>query len=263
MSHAAIWDSICRLRATAPLVHNITNYVVMNNTANALLAIGAAPAMIHAAEEVEDFVAISGALVVNLGTLSPAWVAGMRLAALRANAAGVPWVLDPVGMGATRYRSQVAADLMALKPGAVRGNASEIMALAGANATTRGVDSTASSDDGLHAARALAAVTGGVVAMTGKTDYVTDGTKVRAVHNGDALMARVTGMGCTATALTGAFMAIEADALLAATHALVVLGVAGEMAAEKAAGPGSFQMHLLDALHALDEAALQKRARVE
>ena len=263
MSHAAIWDSVCRLRAAAPLVHNITNYVVMNNTANALLAIGASPAMIHAAEEVEDFVAIAGALVVNIGTLSPDWVAGMRLAALRANAAGIPWVLDPVGMGATRYRSRVAADLVALKPRVVRGNASEVMALAGASGTVKGVDSTASSDDGLRPARSLAGLSGGVVAVTGATDYITDGARVRAVHNGDAMMARVTGMGCTATALVGAFLAIEPDALVATTHALAVLGVAGEMAAAKAAGPGSFQMHILDSLYALDEATLQKRARLD
>jgi hydroxyethylthiazole kinase len=261
-SHA-IWDSVRRLREAAPLVHNITNFVVMNNTANALLAIGASPAMIHAAEEVEDFVTISGALVVNIGTLSPEWVAGMRLAALRANADGVPWVLDPVGVGATRYRTKVAADLAALRPTVIRANASEILALAGAAAgPTKGVDSTASSDDAAGVAMALARTTGSVVAMTGATDYITDGVRTITVANGHRLMSRLTGMGCSASAIVGAFLATERDPLVAATHALAVFGLAGEMAAVRAEGPGSFQMYLLDALHTLGESEIARLARV-
>jgi hydroxyethylthiazole kinase len=260
----AIWDSVRRLREAAPLVHNITNYVVMNNTANALLAIGASPAMVHSTEEVEDFAAISGALVVNIGTLSPAWVAGMKLAVQRANEKKIRWALDPVGVGATRYRNTVSAELAALKPTVIRGNASEILALAGAaSGPTKGVDSTASSDDTLEPARRLAALTGGAIAVTGKTDYVTDGKATRAIHNGHAMMARVTGLGCSATALISAFLAVTPDPLAAATHALAVFGVAGEMAAEKSPGPGSLQLHLLDALYALDRAELQRRAKVE
>ncbi len=259
----AIWDSVRRVRERAPLVHNITNYVVMNNTANALLAIGASPAMVHAAEEVEDFVGISSALVVNIGTLSPPWVAAMHLAVRKANAAGIPWVLDPVGVGATGYRTEVAGELGALRPTVVRANASEVMALAGAaTGPTRGVDSTASTNDGLEPAHRLARATGGVVAMTGVTDYVTDGTHTHAINNGHAMMARVTGLGCSVSALVGAFLAVEKDALLAAVSALTVFGVAGEIAAARAAGPGSLQMQLLDVLHNLDRADLDKHARV-
>ncbi|SER38242.1 hydroxyethylthiazole kinase [Faunimonas pinastri] len=259
-----IWNCLRRVREAAPLVHNITNFVVMNNTANALLAAGASPVMAHAPEEVEDFVAISGALVVNIGTLSSDWIAAMRLAALKAGAAGKPWVLDPVGVGATAFRSATAAVLVEIGPTVVRGNASEILALAdAATEATRGVDSTVSSDLSLEAARRIAAVTGGVVAVTGATDYVTDGRDVHALRNGDAMMGRVTGLGCSASALVGAFLAVEPDPLLATTAALAVFGVAGEIAAENAPGPGTLQLRLYDTLYALDRQALQSRLRLD
>jgi hydroxyethylthiazole kinase len=251
-----------RVRLDAPLVHNITNYVVMNTTANALLAVGASPAMVHAVDEVEDFVSISRALVVNIGTLSEPWVDAMRRAVARAGERGVPWVLDPVGAGATAYRTRVAGELAASRPAVIRGNASEIRALGGATGRTKGVDSTDRSDDAVDAAMALATALGTVVAVTGATDYITNGTAVRSVANGDALMARITGMGCTATALVGAFCAVERDALVAATAALAVLGVAGELAAVRSAGPASMQMNILDALYTLDETTLVARARV-
>jgi hydroxyethylthiazole kinase len=260
---AAIADALARLRAAAPLVQSITNYVVMNSTANALLAIGASPAMVHAAEEVEEFVAISSALVINIGTLSPPWVAAMRPAALRANALAKPWVLDPVGAGATRYRTAVAADLLALKPTVLRANASEVLATAGDAARTRGVDSADDSDAALPAAKRTAQAFGLTVAVTGPTDYVTDGSRVRAIHNGHALMPRVTGLGCTASALVGAFLAVEPDPVLAATYALAVLGLCGELAAAKSAGPGTLQLHLYDALHALDRAMLDRHLRLD
>jgi hydroxyethylthiazole kinase len=260
-----LWAPLARLRAAAPLVHNITNYVVMNTTANALLAVGASPAMVHAVEEVEEFVAISQALVVNIGTLSPAWVAAMRLAVGRARSGGTPWVLDPVGAGATRYRTEVAAELARLGPTVVRGNASEVMVLAGtAGAAGRGVDSTHASDDALEPARRLARDTGALVAMTGAVDYVTDGTRVVAIHNGDPMMARVTGLGCTASALVGAVLAVAAgDPFGATVAALAALGVAGEIAAEGAAGPGTLQLRILDALYTLDEETLRRRVHAE
>lgn len=259
-----LWRALARVRETAPLVHNITNYVVMNTTANALLAVGASPAMVHAPEEVEEFTAISRGLVINIGTLSRSWVTAMRLAADEAGRAGVPWVLDPVGAGATRYRTAVGGDLAARRPRVIRGNASEIMVLAGeVDAAGKGVDSARASADALAPARRLAEATGAIVAMTGATDFVTTGARVVAIANGDPLMARVTGLGCTATALVGAFVAANEDAFTATVAALSTLGVAGELAAARAAGPGSLQMHLLDALHGLDESGLLARLRVE
>lgn len=260
---ADVWHAVARVREQAPLVHNITNYVVMNTTANALLAIGASPAMVHATDEVEAFVAIARALVVNIGTLSREWVTAMTLATKRADELGLPWTLDPVGAGATSYRTETAATLVRNRPAVIRGNASEILALAGASGVvTKGVDSTQGSEAALDAARALARDLDTVVAVTGRTDYITDGDRLAAVHNGHPLMTRVTGLGCTATALIGAFLAVTPDALAAATDALTVLGVAGELAAERAPGPGTLQVALLDALYTLDETTIAARARI-
>jgi hydroxyethylthiazole kinase len=259
-----VWRTLAAVRSARPLIHNITNYVVMNSTANALLALGASPAMVHAAEEVEDFVDLAQALVINIGTVSPGWVAAMKLAVARAAARGKPWVLDPVGAGATPYRSAVAGDLALRKPAVLRGNASEILSLARAtSAATRGVDSTETSEAALAVARDLARQTGAVVAVTGAVDYVTDGERVASCHNGHPLMARVTGMGCTATALVAACLAVEPDRLTAALHALAVLGVAGELAAERASGPGTLQVHLYDLLAGLDRAVLAERVRLQ
>lgn len=267
-----VWEDLCRVRERAPLVHNITNLVVMNTTANALLAVGASPVMAHAPEEVEEMVALAGALVVNIGTLSSPWIAAMRLAARRARELGRPWLLDPVGAGATRLRDAAAAGLVALRPDVVRGNGSEIAALAGPDGigpdgigqdgTTKGVDSTRSAEAALSEAQALAARIGAVVAVTGAVDLVTDGPRVCRLANGNALMARVTGLGCTASALAGAFLAVQPDRFQAAVSALAVLGVAGEIAAEGAAGPGSLQLRLLDTLYGLDRAALAGRLRI-
>jgi hydroxyethylthiazole kinase len=259
MDHAsATWEALRELRRTGPLVHSITNYVAMDVTANALLAVGASPAMVHAAEEVEEFVGLAQALVVNIGTLSPPWVDAMTRAAERAAALGRPWVLDPVGAGATAYRTRVAGELSRRGPTVVRGNASEILALAGASAErTRGVDSVHASEHALEVARELARELATTVAVTGAVDYVTDGERVLSVSNGHPLMTRVTALGCTATALTAAFLAVQPDAVLAAAQALAVLGLCGEIAARQADGPGSLRWRLLDALHNLDEAAIQ------
>jgi hydroxyethylthiazole kinase len=235
----------------------------MNNTANALLAVGASPAMVHAVEEVEEFTAISRALVINIGTLSPRWVDAMRLAAGRARRDGIPWVLDPVGVGATSYRTSVGAELAGLHPTVIRGNASEIMVLAGSVGTAgKGVDSTHATEAALLPARTLARASGAVVAMTGATDFVTDGERVVAIHNGHPMMARVTGLGCTATAMVGAFIGSNEDTFAATVAALATLGVAGELAAEQSPGPGSLHVQILDALYRLDQATLHERARV-
>ncbi|HRY14593.1 MAG: hydroxyethylthiazole kinase [Candidatus Competibacteraceae bacterium] len=259
-----IWGLLTAVRQQSPLIHNITNFVAMNNTANALLAVGASPAMVHSIDEVEDFVAISQALVVNIGALFSEQAAACKLAAMRANAQGIPWILDPVGAGSTLYRRTIATALAQLRPHVIRGNGSEILTLIqrASVGPGRGVDSLHSSDAALDAARVLATETRSVIAVTGAVDYVTNGARIMEIHNGHPLMTRVTGLGCSATAIIGAFLAVEPDPFLAVTAALAVFGVAGEIAAEWAAGPGSLQVALLDALYSLDEATLQKHVRV-
>lgn len=256
-----LWTLIVRVRDKAPLVHNITNFVVMNNTANALLAIGASPAMIHSVDEVEDFVTISQALVVNIGTLDSAWITACKLAAMKANKVGIPWILDPVGVGATPYRQTTANALVQLKPTVIRGNGSEILTIAQQAGEGRGVDSLHGSETAVNAAQHLATLTKGIVAITGAVDYVTDGTQVVEIHNGHPLMARVTGLGCSATAVIGAFLAVELDAFTATVAALTFFGVAGELAAEKSPGPGTLQVALLDTLYTLNKETFIRQAR--
>ncbi len=263
--HAKLaWADVARIRAAAPLVHNITNYVVMNPTANALLALGASPVMAHALEEVEEMVGLASALVINIGTLSGPWVEAMIRAGREAKRRGVPIVIDPVGSGATRLRTTTVERLLAeAPPTIVRGNASEIRSLVIADAATKGVDSTHAVEDAIASARTLAERHGCVVSVSGETDVVVSKDAVVRVRNGHPWMARVTGMGCTASALTGAFAAVSATPFDAAVHAMVVMGIAGELAAERSRGPGGFQAELLDALFLLDEATVVKHARVE
>ncbi len=254
---------LAHIRAEAPLVHNITNYVVMNNTANALLALGASPVMAHAVEDVEEMTRLSRALVINIGTLSAAWIDAMSLAMRAAAAQGIPVVLDPVGCGATAFRTRTALGLIeTARPGVIRGNASEIRALVRNTGGARGVDSLHEPEEVLDDAVSLSQALGCVVSVSGPTDIVVAGDRIARIHNGDPLMTRVTGMGCTASAVTGAFLAVTEDAFEAAVEAMIVMGVAGEMAASGAAGPGSFQLRFLDALHGLRETDLQQRARM-
>ena len=248
-----------------PLVHSITNYVTMKTTANALLAFGAAPVMAHALEEVEEMAQQSGALVLNIGTLSESWTAAMFKAGAAARAAKVPIVLDPVGAGATHLRTNTSLRLLAeVRPQVVRGNASEIMALAG-DGGARGVDARHGVGEAEVAAREVAARSGAVVAVTGADDFICDGGSGRTawVRNGHPLMARITGSGCAVTALVAACCAVEPDHFRATVTALCLFGLAGEAAAEEAAGPGSFEMRLYDALDALDQAQIRRSARVE
>jgi hydroxyethylthiazole kinase len=260
--HTDAFAALEALRARRPLVHNITNYVAMTVSANVLLALGASPAMVHAVEEADDFVAISDALVVNIGTLSPPWVEAMRRAARAAAAAGKPWVLDPVGCGATPYRTRVAAELAALRPTIIRANASEIMSLAGAAAEgPKGVDSTARSDDALEAARALARKTGSVVAVTGAVDYVTDGARDVRIESGDPMMPLSTALGCSLSAVTAAFATVAAP-MDAAVAALAVFGAAGADAARRCRGPGHLPAELCDALYRMDRPLLARHSRV-
>jgi hydroxyethylthiazole kinase len=259
----AVWTVVEAVRQRRPLVHNITNLVVMNPSANALLAIGASPAMVHAPEEVEEFVALVDALVVNVGTISANVAVAMRLAVATANRLGKPWVLDPVAAGISVFRKTLCADLAASRPRVIRGNASEILTLAGeAGAHGRGVDSADPVEAAADAAARLARSTGAVVAVTGAVDVVTDGTTTRRIANGHPMLTLVTGMGCSLTAVTGAFVAAEPDPVLAATAALSFYGLAGELAAERSAGPGSFQPAMFDALYTLDRATFLDRVRV-
>jgi hydroxyethylthiazole kinase len=253
---------LSRIRAQAPLIHNITNYVVMNSTANALLALGASPVMAHAAEEVEAMVAFSQALVINIGTLSPPWVAAMLKAAKAAASRGIPIVLDPVGCGATEYRTATAHALIEVaRPTLIRGNASEIRALMHSSSATKGVDSLHTPDEAYDDAQALARSLGCTVTVSGPLDLIVGDGRIAQIANGHPMMTRVTGMGCTASALSGAFLAVNPSPFAAAVEAMVVMGVAGEMAAEQASGPGSFQMHFLDALYGLDEAEIARRRK--
>jgi hydroxyethylthiazole kinase len=250
-----------RLKAAAPLVHNITNTVVANFTANALLAVGASPAMVQAEQEAGEFVLLAQALVVNIGTLSAPQRAAMQVAVAAAKPAGIPWVLDPVAAGATAYRLDTARALLAQRPTVLRGNASEILTLAGQGGASRGVDSTQAAELARDAARWLARERSIAVAVTGAVDYVTDGEAMLGIANGHPMLTRVTGTGCTATALTGAFLGAGLPGMAAVAAALTLLGVAAEDAARGAAGPGSFAVALLDRLHTLDGSTLAARAR--
>ncbi len=239
-----------------PLVHCLTNIVVAGFTANVLLAVGASPAMVENVEEAGPFAAIAGAVLVNLGTLSMEREVAMRAAAAAAATARHPWVLDPVAVGALAHRTRFATELLASGPAVVRGNASEIMSLAGQGPGGRGVDARAGSEQALDAASALARVVGGVVAVSGVVDYVTDGSSVVAVPGGSPLMTKVTGVGCALGALVAAFVAVEGDVLLAAAAASAVLAAAGERAAARAPRPGSFAVGLVDELAVLCDEVL-------
>jgi len=261
---AEIAQSIDEIRLQAPVVHNITNYVAMNNTANALLAIGASPVMAHAPEEVEEMVNIASALVINIGTLSERWIHSMFKAAAQAGKKGIPVILDPVGAGATRYRTQTARELIAREtPAVIRGNASEIMALYDDQTKTKGVDSSAVSDNAIAIAQELSKIYSCIVCVSGATDYIVEGKRIVMVRNGHPLMTKITALGCTASALCGAFAAVDNSMLSATVKAMTVMGIAGEIAAAKATGPGSLQMHFLDNLYHLSTEDIQRLIKVE
>jgi hydroxyethylthiazole kinase len=250
------------LRERKPLIHQITNYVVMNETANATLAIGALPVMAHAPEEVEELASVAGALVLNIGTLSRPWIDAMLIAGKAANGAGVPVVLDPVGVGATTFRSETARRILdEVDVAVVRGNPAEIASLAGVEAEIRGVESLGAAAEGAELAREAARAIGTVASVTGAVDFVSDGARTLAGANGDPLLATITGSGCMSSALTGCFVAVGAG-LEAAAAALAAFGVAGEDAARGASGPGTFHANLYDALYNLTPESLDERARI-
>lgn len=264
-------DRLRAVRDQRPLVHNITNFVAMDLSANALLAVGASPAMVHALEEVTDFANLAGALVCNIGTLSPAWVDAMQRAMERAHERRIPTVLDPVGVGATAYRTETSVRLSTHPaPTAIRGNASEVRALAvaigcvdDAGAGPRGVDAAEAEAHAVEVAVRLSRATGSVVVATGAVDVVTDGARTVEIEGGDPMMTRVTATGCALSALLGGFLAASPDrAFAAAVAAVRTMGLAGERAAAVSEGPGSLRVALLDALHTIEPDDLRAGARI-
>lgn len=266
MRSVPLFSCVSPVRQRSPLVHCLANQVSANFTANALLALGAAPAMIVAPEEAEEFAAVASALSVNLGTLDPLQMDSIRRAVAAVNARGVPWVLDPVAVGVVALRTGFAQRLLRARPTVVRGNASEIISLAGGTPSGRGVDSTAPAKAALPAARALARAAQCVVAVSGATDYVTDGTRTVALANGAALMARVSGTGCILSAAVAAFVAVcgeRSDYFDATIAAMAFISIAGELAARDAGAPGSFAVAFLDRIATLDQASFDATLRVE
>ncbi len=276
----AVWQDVNSIRTNVPLIQNITNFVVMNSTANALLALGASPIMAHAPEEIDELVSMVNAMVINIGTLDKSWIESMFYGAKSAKERGIPVVMDPVGAGATELRTNTAKDLM-LKdtPSIVRGNASEILALAGAieaidsvhyhialagsEAQTRGVDSTYETGSTIGMAENMAQKHGSVIVVTGKSDIITDGNTSYRLIGGDNMMPRVTGLGCMASALIAAFAAINDSFCDAALNAMAVMNAAGASAAAKAQGPGTLQLYLYDELYNLTESTIDRYVTIE
>lgn len=235
-----------------PLVHHITNYVTVNDCANITLAIGGAPVMAHAHEEVAEMVGIANALVLNIGTLDPTQVEAMLIAGRAAKARNVPIILDPVGAGATRLRTEVAHRLIQALPIAViKGNAGEIGTLAGSDAEVKGVDSASLSGDPREVVVSFAEQSGMTVVMSGATDIVSDGRRTLLIENGDPMMGKISGTGCMASSLIGTCSGVETDMVVASAAALSVFGIAGERAAVNTTGPGSFKFSLFDSVAAI------------
>jgi hydroxyethylthiazole kinase len=251
------------LRQKKPLIHNITNLVVMNVTANALLAMGASPVMAHAKNEVREMVTLAGALVLNIGTLSDEWVASMLMAGEKASELNIPVILDPVGSGATAFRTASAQKLIEkINIRVIRGNPSEVLSLGYEDSKTKGVDSLHTVDDAAITAKILAQQLKITLAVTGPTDLVTDGGRIFRILNGHPLMGRITGSGCMATAIIAAFLAVDEDAVIASATALSFFGLAGEIAGSESIGPGTFMVRLLDALYNITPEVLEKGARI-
>ncbi|WP_119698537.1 hydroxyethylthiazole kinase [Microbacterium halotolerans] len=253
---------LSKLRAEGPLVQCLTNTVTTNLVANAVLAVGGSPAMVDIPEEAGSLARSAGAVLINMGTPSAEQREAMVEAAKGASESATPWVLDPVGIGALPVRTALARELAAMKPTIVRGNASEIRALAGAGAGARGVDATDPVDDARDAAIEIARSCGVVVAVSGEVDLITDGTTVVRIANGTKLFTRITGAGCALGGVIAAFAAISDDQLEATVAACLIYAVVGEQAAEFAGQPGSFAVALLDALDSIDMAMLRERARL-
>lgn len=260
-----IADDLLKIKENKPLVHHITNFVVMNETANATLCIGALPVMAHAREEVSEMVAFAGALLLNIGTLTPELIDSMILAGKRANELEIPVVLDPVGAGATKLRTESTKRIMdEVKLSIIRGNGAEVGIIAGAGGEIKGVESVGKSEQMIEVARELASREGIVVSVTGPEDIITDGERVALVRNGDPMMATVTGTGCISTTMVAAFAAVQKDYFKAASGALVAYGIAGEKAvAFSGERPGTFHAALYDSIYSLTSDDILRGAKIE
>ncbi|MBU1172001.1 MAG: hydroxyethylthiazole kinase [Proteobacteria bacterium] len=256
---------LAKIKKTSPLIHNITNFVVMNSSANILLALGASPVMAHAKEEVNDMAALAGALVLNIGTLQEDWVDAMIRAGKAANEKKIPVILDPVGAGATSFRTLSVKRIMdECKVSVLRGNASEILSLVDSSVKTKGVDSSIGlTDNMVETFSHLASQNKMVVAVSGEVDCITDGTQVFRVKNGHPLMTRVTGIGCGLSAVVGAFCAVMPEDLACTTAAaLGFYGLCGEVAARINDKPGSFYTAFVDCLYTVGPGDIQNCLRV-
>jgi len=252
-----------RIHQEKPLIHNITNMVAMNDTANSILAVGALPIMAHAQEEVGEMVKAAGALVLNIGTLTPEQIESMIIAGRVANSLKIPVILDPVGAGATNLRTESALRLQEkVKINIVRGNFAEISILDGLKGNIKGVESIGTEKNSVEIACSLARKYNQVAIITGKQDVVTDGKRVVEIDNGSPMLRTITATGCMATSLIASFAAVDEDYLLASTGALVCFGLAGERAAVKAQGPGSFKVNLFDEIYNLNEKIISEGLKV-
>ncbi|XP_031113443.1 hydroxyethylthiazole kinase [Ipomoea triloba] len=259
------WAHLSDVRQRSPLVQCITNFVSMDFMANTLLSAGASPAMIHSADEIPEFTPKVHALLINMGTLTADWLPSMKLAAQVANQAGKPWVLDPVAAGASGFRLNACLELLGFRPTVVRGNASEILALSKGcvDSNSKGVDSIHGSTDAVEAAKSLARISGSIVAVSGATDFVTDGQRVIGVQNGVPMLQKITATGCSVTALIAAFVSVDpSHALEATVSAFSVFGIAGEAGMETAKGPASLRTNLIDSLHSLYEDTVLSRISI-
>lgn len=258
-------NNLNAIREKRPLVHSITNFVVMNETANATLCIGALPIMSHAVEEVEEMVGIANALVLNIGTLTPDWVDAMELAGKRANELAIPVIFDPVGAGATKLRTKSSKRLLEnVKISIVRGNAGEVAALAGIASEVRGVESISASDSNENIAKKFASAFGCTVAITGVVDVVSDGTRVANISNGHAMLGKVVGTGCMSDVIVAAFAAVDGDSFSAAVGGLTAFGIAGEIAAAESGNrPGTFHAEIYNALYTISADDIRAKARLQ
>jgi hydroxyethylthiazole kinase len=256
-----------KIRNESPLIHNITNFVVMNSSANILLASGASPVMAHAPEEAADMASVSGAVVLNIGTLTKQWVDSMILAGKSANKNNIPVILDPVGSGATDFRTETVKNILnEVKIDVIRGNLSEIMSLSGGHEKTRGVDSSISgiSSEIIEKTKELAIKYKNTISVSGETDIVTDGNNLISVKNGSSLLTKITGMGCGLSAVTAAFCAVsEKDFTQASACAAAYFGICAEKAAEISDKPGSFYVNFIDSLYCVSQKDIEDRARIE
>ena len=256
-------QNLAAVREKKPLIHNIGNYVVMNYISNTLLAMGASPVMAHALDEVEEMVSLAQALVLNLGTLTADWVGSIIKAGKKASKLGIPVVLDPVGSGATSLRTDTAQKILdEINISVIRGNPSEILSLRYKDSKTKGVDSIHSVEEAAQSAQVLAGNLNTIVAITGPSDFITDGEQVIRVSNGYPLMGRVAGTGCAASVTIGAFLAVDDNPISATATGLAYLGLAGEIAGKNTSAPGSFMIKMIDALYTITPETLKDGCKI-